>query len=91
MDLDALTDLGKGVAGFRLTHLPSLHAKIYVADRKMAIVTSGNLTEGGLRGNLEYGVALRDDNLAGQIRSDIEAYASLGATVPVEDVAALAS
>lgn len=91
MDLEALSELGRNVPGFELTHLPSVHAKVYVADCKMAIVTSGNLTEPGLRGNVEYGVALVDGNVVRQVRSDLEGYASLGADVSMEDVAALAA
>ena len=43
--------------GYRLSicHLPRLHAKAYVADTHTAIVTSGNLTSGGLVHNFEYG------------------------------------
>jgi PLD-like domain len=91
MDLDALSELGKKVPGFQLTHLPSVHAKVYVADYKMAVVTSGNLTEPGLRGNVEYGVALSDGILVRQVRSDLEGYASLGAVVSIADVTALAA
>jgi len=89
MDLGALTELGENVPGFELTHLPSLHAKVYVADCEMAIVTSGNLTEAGLNRNVEYGVALTEEGIVREVRSDLESYASLGARVSLEDVAAL--
>ncbi len=91
MDLDALAELGRSVPGFELTHLPSVHAKVYVADCKMAIVTSGNLTESGLSGNVEYGVALADEAIVKEVRSDFESYASLGAKVSIDDVSALAA
>ncbi|HEV2350524.1 MAG TPA: phospholipase D family protein [Terriglobia bacterium] len=91
LDLDALNDLGRSISGFELTHLPSIHAKVYVADCKMAIVTSGNLTEPGLRGNVEYGVALAGGELVRQVRSDLEGYASLGARVTMEDFGELAA
>jgi len=89
MDLGAISELGRKVPGFELTHLPSIHAKVYVADRKMAIVTSGNLTGPGLSGNVEYGVSLVEEAIVSDIRSDIENYATLGANIPVDDVAAL--
>lgn len=38
-----------------IRHLPKLHAKVYVADSDVAIITSANLTIGGLRRNREYG------------------------------------
>jgi len=91
MDLDAIADIGRSVPGFELTHLPSVHAKVYVADCTMAIVTSGNLTEPGLRGNVEYGVALTEEGVVREVRSDFESYASLGAKVSIDDVAALSA
>jgi phosphatidylserine/phosphatidylglycerophosphate/cardiolipin synthase-like enzyme len=53
-DLEAFLDLGKNLSGFNLTHLPSLHAKVYIADTKMAVVTSGNLTNSGISGQLQH-------------------------------------
>lgn len=91
MDLDAIADIGRSVPGFELTHLPSVHAKVYVADCRMAVVTSGNLTEPGLLGNVEYGVALAEEGIVKEVRSDLENYASLGAKVSIDDVAALSS
>lgn len=90
LDLDAVAEMGRGLGDFRLLHLPSLHAKVYVADRECAIVTSGNLTEGGLWGNCEYGVFLRSPAQVGQIRDDFEQYARLGAQVTVEEAAQMA-
>jgi hypothetical protein len=57
----------------------------------MAIVTSGNLTEPGLSRNIEYGVALTEEGLVKEVRSDLEGYASLGAKVSMDDVAALSA
>jgi hypothetical protein len=89
MDLDALVELGGHIPNFNLTHLPGVHAKVYVADLTMAIVTSGNLTHSGLRGNVEYGVALTEKTIVGQIRADFEGFESLGADISREDAAAL--
>ncbi len=89
-DLEAVVDLGKSFSDFDLTHLPSLHAKVYVADRKLAVVTSGNLTNNGLSGNIEYGVAFRDHKTVGEIRKDFEEYARLGARISISEIAALA-
>jgi hypothetical protein len=65
-------------------HVPGLHAKAYIADDARAIVTSGNLTSGGLFRNLEYGVVISDRQLVRTIRSDLSDFSQLGATVPVE-------
>jgi phosphatidylserine/phosphatidylglycerophosphate/cardiolipin synthase-like enzyme len=37
-----------------------LHAKIYMADRKEAIITSANLTKGGMQSNYEGGIWVND-------------------------------
>jgi len=65
----------------RTVHLPRLHAKVYTADGARAVVTSGNLTDGGLRANHECGLLVEDTKLAGQIEAEISAYAALGAEV----------
>jgi phosphatidylserine/phosphatidylglycerophosphate/cardiolipin synthase-like enzyme len=52
-DVEALSTLGKALPRFDLIHLPSLHAKVYVADDKAGVVTSANLTRPGITGNLE--------------------------------------
>ncbi|MGH7865610.1 MAG: hypothetical protein ACREQB_11500, partial [Candidatus Binataceae bacterium] len=52
---------------------------------------SGNLTEPGLCGNVEYGVALGEEAIVKEVRSDFENYGSLGAKISIEDVAALSA
>jgi hypothetical protein len=61
--------------------LPSIHAKVYVADDKLAIVTSGNMTASGLRTNYEYGVKIDDTTLVQRIKNDITQYAFLGTKI----------
>lgn len=65
----------------RSVHLPRLHAKVYTADRARAIVTSGNLTYGGLVCNHECGLLVDDPVAAAQIDDEVAAYAGLGAEV----------
>src|SRR5271157_5775979 len=81
LELEGLTKLGRAFPNFAPIHLPGLHAKVFIADYKRAIITSGNLTHGGLKGNCEYGVAIRIPELVRQIREDFEGYARLGATL----------
>jgi len=88
-DLEAFLQLSRDLPRFELTHLPSLHAKIYIADRQMAVVTSGNLTPSGIGGNLEYGVAFASEAAVSEIRHDFENYLLLGARIPIEDVEGL--
>lgn len=89
LDLDALVFLGKSAPLLQVIHIPSLHAKVYVADEQMAIVTSANLTTPGVSGNLEYGVAFTDPQFVRQVRHDFENYALLGATISSDDIEAL--
>jgi hypothetical protein len=70
-----------------LTHLPRLHAKVYIADDRAAIITSGNLTAGGLVSNFEYGVAFDEPSLVERVKNDLEEYASLGAILGDEQLA----
>lgn len=44
---------------FSLKNIDKLHAKIFIFDNK-AMITSANLTSGGLHENLEYGVLLEN-------------------------------
>jgi hypothetical protein len=88
-DLEALIQLGNCLPRFELTHIPGLHAKVYAADETAAVITSANLTEPGIRNNLEYGVALRDPHLVRQVRNDFENYGRLGARILISDVEVL--
>jgi phosphatidylserine/phosphatidylglycerophosphate/cardiolipin synthase-like enzyme len=59
----------KSLAG-EILFVHSLHAKIYVVDRREAIVTSANLSKGGIDDNYEAGIWLNDPN----VLKDICAY-----------------
>jgi phosphatidylserine/phosphatidylglycerophosphate/cardiolipin synthase-like enzyme len=63
-----------------------LHAKVYIADDCAAIVTSGNLTTGGLVTNFEYGVAMDEPSLVRKVKHDIVEYAGLGAVLGDEQL-----
>ena len=62
---------------FTLLHLPKLHAKVYVGDFRCAIVTSANLTGGGLGRNYEYGIRISDHRSVKDIADDIRDYSDL--------------
>src|SRR5690606_31921686 len=46
--------------GCRVRLVRNLHAKFITADGRRAVVTSSNLTQSGLSGNLELGVCIDD-------------------------------
>lgn len=74
----ALVRLMEEIPRTIVTFLPSVHAKVYIADESIGIVTSGNLTDGGLYRNYEYGVRLNDPILIRHVRQDLTEYADLG-------------
>ena len=57
-------------ANFSQKNISNLHAKIFIFDHQ-AIITSSNLTNGGLRNNLEYGVLI---SKAKEIEKDFLSY-----------------
>lgn len=80
-DPASLLRISSEISDMRLRHLPRLHAKAYIADRRVAIITSANLTAGGLYHNYEYGVEIDDEEIVHRIRDDIVEYSELGAAV----------
>ena len=89
VDGGALAWLCGQIPGATIRHLPGLHAKAYVADGHTAIVTSANLTRGGLIGNYELGVKVTDPQDVHEIADDLAEYGKLGSLVPAEALAEL--
>jgi hypothetical protein len=69
-----------------LFHLPRLHAKVYVSDSNKAIITSGNLTAGGLYNNFEYGIFTDEEININFIKKDLLNYGNLGALINYEEI-----
>ena len=90
IDPQAILDLWRQIPGVTLKHLPGLHAKVYVADDTLAIVTSANLTEGGLWRNYEYGVAITETPIVDEIAQDLYQYGELGSEVSFVELEQLA-
>ena len=67
-DIEALSFILE--KGGRLLNYQNLHSKIYIFDDKKAIITSSNLTKGGLHTNYEYGIELDEQNLVKRIIND---------------------
>jgi hypothetical protein len=73
--------LSSEIKNFKLWHLPKLHAKVYISDQRKSIVTSGNLTNGGLFSNFEYGVQINTSKETERIYQDINRYCQLGSLI----------
>ncbi|HSB70623.1 MAG TPA: phospholipase D-like domain-containing protein [Candidatus Methylomirabilis sp.] len=80
-DVSAIVDVVRDFPTAMIRFLPSLHAKIYVADETCAIITSANLTDSGLSRNLEYGMLFDEPQTVRQIKLDVLQYASLGSPI----------
>jgi phosphatidylserine/phosphatidylglycerophosphate/cardiolipin synthase-like enzyme len=80
-DVGALAGLCDALPSTEVRFLPNLHAKVYIADEKCAVVTSANLTDAGLYRNLEYGVYIDERKLVKRVTEDLTQYASLGSPV----------
>ena len=89
LDIGALVWLCARVPGTTVRHLGNLHAKAYVADGHTAIVTSANLTNGGLCRNKELGVAITDPDRVQDIAEDLREYGNLGVLVPADALSEL--
>ncbi|MDR0349089.1 MAG: phospholipase D family protein [Tannerella sp.] len=74
----ALLKICASFSNIVISSLERLHAKVYIIDVSFAVITSANLTNGGLRSNFEYGVAIDDPETIKTIKRDILDYASLG-------------
>jgi hypothetical protein len=89
-DPRALLRLFDAVPGTQVSYLRRVHAKVYIADERIAIVTSGNLTAGGLLSNYEYGVQLEDKETVRKLVSDLMAFARRGSSLCRNDLVDLA-
>lgn len=74
----ALLELYKLFDQVRISSLGKLHAKVYIVDNEIGIITSANLTSGGLINNFEYGILIEDKNVISAIKKDMLEYFFLG-------------
>lgn len=66
-DIEAIEKLVK-ISDVR--NVGNLHSKVYIFDKTDAVITSSNLTYGGLTKNFEYGVIISDKKLVEKIYDD---------------------
>jgi phosphatidylserine/phosphatidylglycerophosphate/cardiolipin synthase-like enzyme len=89
-DAASLLWLAKAIPKTTVRFLPRLHAKVYIADERRAIVTSSNLTDSGLLRNFEYGVSFDDAATVAAVRTDILQYSNLASPVDERQLGVLA-
>jgi ABC-type amino acid transport substrate-binding protein len=90
-DVEALAGLLESIPHTSIRFLPSLHAKVYIADETEAVVTSANMTSSGLTKNFEYGAVFSDIPLVRQIKKDVLDYAGLGSPIEYPQLKAFAA
>ena len=86
VDMEAISKFSKALPEVTVRHLPGLHAKTYIADESMAIITSGNMTRNSLYRNYEYGVQITEPEVVRQIADDIREYSYLGTQVSIAEL-----
>ena len=82
-------NLNSEIKNLDIWHLPKLHAKVYISDQKKSIVTSGNLTNGGLFSNFEYGIQINQKIETQKIYQDINQYCQLGSLIEKDTLKSL--
>ncbi len=90
LDIESLLSFAKSTPNLSITYLPNLHAKVYVADNHTAVITSANLTAGGLSRNFEYGIVATERNTVAKIVNDMRDYAALGSLVTNDSLESMA-
>ena len=85
-DTEAIAGFSRKLSSVTVRNLTGLHAKVYIADENMAIITSGNMTQASLYRNYEYGVRITDPVSVRQIAADIREYSSLGTEVSLSEL-----
>ena len=78
LDVSALQRLSVSFPCSTVTTLPRLHAKVYIADSRVALITSANFTRSGLDLNSEYGVGIDEPIAITKVREDMLSYCRLG-------------
>jgi len=89
LDIAALNLFSTRIPESVVINLPRLHAKVYVADRTCALVTSANLTPSGMDFNFEFGVEIHEPEFVGRVRGDLESYSRLGNILSRQSLAEL--
>lgn len=78
IDINSLLEFYKQPSKIKISSLVNLHAKVYLVDNKIGIITSANLTTGGLINNFEYGILIEDKKIISEIKEDMRKYFFLG-------------
>ena len=90
LDASAIAEFCHAMPKTTVRHLTNLHAKVYVADLHTAIVTSGNLTQGALHRNHEYGVRITDQRVLRRITDELQSLWDRARDISIRELELLA-
>ena len=91
LEIEALKTLIKSCHDEMIINLKHLHAKIYIADKNRAIITSANLTTSGIDRNYEYGVGISHRADIRRICKHVDKYQNSGGIIRVSDLTTLSA
>ncbi len=89
VDSEAMALLAKDCPQADIFHLGGLHAKVYIADQKTALITSANFTWSGWRRNREVGVWLEEPNMVREAYQWVSAIQEISTPLEEEDLSRL--
>ena len=90
-EVSALIHLLENHNNVCITHLPKIHAKVYIANQSSAIIASANFTHGGGNVNFEYGVKISDSVIVQKIQSDMNEYKKSGVAITKDELEVIRS
>jgi hypothetical protein len=86
-DSEAIEILLERVPNMTVIGIGNLHAKSYLFDARVSIITSGNLTPSGMYDNLEIGIQIVDDVTTRKMRNMLLShYGEKGKKIAIQDI-----
>lgn len=83
LSINAIIDMIR--CGIEVRHFSKkLHAKFYLFNRQKVVITSANLTSGGLENNIEIGVLLSRSVISGEVIRDAESLKEILNTIWID-------
>ncbi len=89
VDSEAMALLAQDCPQADIFHLGGLHAKVYIADQKAALITSANFTWNGWRRNREVGVWLEEPKMVHEAYQWVSAIQEISTPLEEEDLSRL--
>jgi len=86
LEPEGITRIASAAGSCCVWHVRHLHAKVYIADERRAIVTSGNLTTAALHRNVEVGLSVNNRRLVAALNVALEELKVAGVLVSLDQL-----